>query len=103
MTTKSARQPGDGERADLLAGEGGANPLLDVLGIAGRDQVRQRNTVGEQGREQPARRTGLMHLLADEDGVRQVTTFAADVLGKARAQQAQCRCLLVQFPRNLTV
>ena len=49
--------------------------------------MRNRDAAGEQRRENPSRRAGLMHLLADDHRVGAVAATTADRLGKARTQQ----------------
>ncbi len=78
---------GDGQRADLLPGQGGPHVRGDQPFVAGCDHVRYGDTAGEQGRIHPARGAGLVHLLADDDGVGAVTAATTDRLGKAGAQQ----------------
>ena len=63
--------------------------------------MRYRDTAGEQRREHPARRPGVVHLLADDHRIRAVTAPAADRLGQARAEQPGVAGLAVQFAGQL--
>src|SRR4051794_12185565 len=63
---------GHGERADLLAGEGGLRVTFDEIRVAAADDVRQRDAMGEQRREHAARPAVVEDLLVDDGGVDRV-------------------------------
>src|SRR3954470_23908967 len=59
---------GDRERADLLAGEGGLRVTVDQIRVAAADDGRQRDAMGEQGREAAAGPAVVEDLLVDDGG-----------------------------------
>lgn len=71
----------------MLSRPPGVDKPLKASRCGGRPRGPVRGTAGEQGRIHPARGAGLVHLLADDDGVGAVTAATTDRLGKAGAQQ----------------
>ena len=83
---------GDRQRTDQLAGQGGADELLDQPLVTAGDHVWHGDADGEQRGEHPAGGPGLMQFLADDGGVGRVATFAADLLGKSDPEQTGLAC-----------
>ena len=80
----------------MSPGQGGADEPVDQVGVPGGHDVRQRDGVGEQRREQSGGGTGLDHRLHRRDDVDEVAALPADLLGEADAQQPGGRGLAVQ-------
>src|SRR3954449_4606040 len=91
---------GDGERPDQLTGERGLGVAVDQVAVTARDQMRQRDAVREQRREQAARCPGVEQLLGDGRRVDGVAALATCVLGKRDAEQSCCGGLGVQLARQ---
>lgn len=94
---------GDGQRADQVALQGGSHVGVDQPLVARGDHVRHRDPAGEQGGEHAAGGAGLVHLLADDDGVGAVATPTTHRFGHAGAEQSRGAGLEVQIARQLTV
>ena len=92
---------GDGQRADLLAGQRRPDERVDQPLVARGDHVRHRDAAGEQRGEDAAGRAGLVQLLADDHRVGAVAATAADRFGEARAQQAGRPGAPVQVARQV--
>lgn len=100
---------GDRERTDGLAGQRRADvaprELAGGVGRVGRSRggrdVRQRDPVGEQRRDQPGRAAGPDDRLRDHGDVDRVTALPAERLREADAEQAGVGGALVQLARNL--
>jgi len=94
---------GDAQRADHLAGQGRADELLDQCLISGRDDVRQRDPVRQQRRDQPARAPGGDDLLRHQEPVDRVAAAPADLLRVRHPEQPHRGRFLVQLAGHLAV
>ena len=85
---RSAAGLGDGERSDQASCEGRPDVAVDELGGAVPRDVRQRDAVREQRRDDPARAAAEQDLLGDDRRVHRVASPSAELLGERDAEQA---------------
>ncbi|SKY55962.1 Uncharacterised protein [Mycobacteroides abscessus subsp. abscessus] len=88
----SAARLGDRKAADLLAGERRPHPSVDLVGIAGGDQVRQRDSVREQGGEDARGTTRIVELFAQDRRIDEIATTTTERFVDPQSEEAEFGC-----------
>src|SRR5690625_587663 len=92
---------GNGQRSDRLAGERGTYVAVDQVAAAGRHDVRESDTVGEQRGYQARRPSRFDDRLGHHGRVDDGAALAADALGISDAEEPDAGGALVELARYL--